>query len=540
MIRNDLHNERTSKKNIAIDDFNQLSQKGVLGQYLECELTHIFLVDKEKSICNHYFAVCNYEEFHESDTQLRDKKITDKLIKINEKYSLGIIQKRISTDESKIIFNQLCLGSFSLRGNTVLIPHDIQLLPKIHIPKYWDGTNVMLQKVLKPNFWGDTYIIEFLCLENPFLNTFSINDFDKINSKINDFTKVDLSSVNDRIGSFIFQFPITIISADCNIISDWCIAKLSLDIPNGSISSSDICTIVSTKLDDVITGFKVIEGIQEEIEFRIGDSNNFEYIIFNKNTNLIYTHFMGNYIRHTFISGNFNIQYSEPRTIPSEDGKTTDVEIFHQNIIMAGSKHDIDNRIHDRMKLNSIIKQSGDFHVFNMGQRQEALDYIREKIHSYSGSSSEIWLWDPYLRCKDIFDTLYYTDIIEITMKCITSFEKIKKLEKLYNENIMDFETFKISQQNEFSGSNNLGINLEFRSTYDQVGTKFHDRFIIFLPTDTSILPIVFSLGTSVNSLGTSHHIIQRTLDPSKIVYAFQLLWQELAMRDDTLIIKLP
>jgi hypothetical protein len=161
MIRSDLHNERSSKKKIAIDDFYLLSKTGVLGLYIECELTHIFLVEKEKSICSHYFAVCNYEEFYEPDIQLREKKITDKLIQINEKYSLGIIQKRISIDESKNIFYQLCSGLFNLRGKTVSISHDIQLLPKIHIPKQWDGTNVMLQKVLKPNFWGDTYIIEF-------------------------------------------------------------------------------------------------------------------------------------------------------------------------------------------------------------------------------------------------------------------------------------------------------------------------------------------------------------------------------------------
>ena len=69
MIRSDLLNERSSKKKIAIDDFYLLSKTGVLGLYIECELTHIFLVEKEKSICNHYFTVCNYEEFYEPDIQ---------------------------------------------------------------------------------------------------------------------------------------------------------------------------------------------------------------------------------------------------------------------------------------------------------------------------------------------------------------------------------------------------------------------------------------------------------------------------------------
>ena len=64
-------------------------------------------------------------------------------------------------EKAKSTFDQLCSGNFCLRENSVIMPQNVQLLPKVHIPSYWDGSGIMLQKVLKPNFWGDNYIIDF-------------------------------------------------------------------------------------------------------------------------------------------------------------------------------------------------------------------------------------------------------------------------------------------------------------------------------------------------------------------------------------------
>jgi len=107
-------------------------------------------------------------------------------------------------------------------------------------------------------------------------------------------------------------------------------------------------------------------------------------------------------------------------------------------------------------------------------------------------------------------------------------------------EEMTEFDTFKNEQKQLFSKSNNIGINLEFRSIHDHIGTNFHDRFIIFMPEDNSNFPVVYSLGTSISGFGLGHHVIQRTLDPLKIAYAFHKLWQTLSLDTDSLIIKLP
>jgi hypothetical protein len=189
---------------------------------------------------------------------------------------------------------------------------------------------------------------------------------------------------------------------------------------------------------------------------------------------------------------------------------------------------------------------------------------LRTILNDTASSSSEIWLWDPFLRQKDIFDTLYYVKVQGIIMKCITSIKKKKRLEKEARSNFdslkakvrgiimkcitsikrkkvrSNFDSFKNSEKEKFiKNSNNLGINLEFRAVHKNYGFDFHDRFLFFIPNNSDEIPVVYSLGTSVNSLGKTHHLIQQTLDPRNIVKAFQELW-DLLNNDESLIIKLP
>ena len=74
--------------------------------------------------------------------------------------------------------------------------------------------------------------------------------------------------------------------------------------------------------------------------------------------------------------------------------------------------------------------------------------------------------------------------------------------------------------------SNNYGIKLEMRCQHGQKGYHFHDRFIMILNENEKTR--VWSLGTSVNSVGKRHHIIQEVNNPQNIVDAFEALWDEI------------
>jgi hypothetical protein len=120
-------------------------------------------------------------------------------------------------------------------------------------------------------------------------------------------------------------------------------------------------------------------------------------------------------------------------------------------------------------------------------------------------------------------------------MKCITSFRQIKKFKKY-----KDYSSFRISERNKFLSQKNLGVNLEFRAVHDNVGFNFHDRFLFFIPKEVDEIPRVYSLGTSINGLGNSHHLVMQASNPRNIVSVFQELWQILENNEDSLIIRLP
>jgi hypothetical protein len=72
--------------------------------------------------------------------------------------------------------------------------------------------------------------------------------------------------------------------------------------------------------------------------------------------------------------------------------------------------------------------------------------------------------------------------------------------------------------------SNWRGLCLEYRVNRGPKGWRFHDRFPIFPKTDQGAL--VWSLGTSVNSLGKGHHILQRVDNGQLVMDAFEDLWE--------------
>jgi hypothetical protein len=73
-------------------------------------------------------------------------------------------------------------------------------------------------------------------------------------------------------------------------------------------------------------------------------------------------------------------------------------------------------------------------------------------------------------------------------------------------------------------------LRLEFRIREGSAGWPFHDPFLIF-PSDIGPAT-AWSLGTSVNSFGQRHHILQKVADGELIRQAFLELWDELSGSD--------
>lgn len=221
-------------------------------------------------------------------------------------------------------------------------------------------------------------------------------------------------------------------------------------------------------------------------------------------------------------------QYGEQRLIYSDDGKvegTVDVisaETIRVNQLIVRKREDAINQRQYNRRAEELYTRR-EFRCYgNTSDNEEA---IRDMIQILNmGEGGKVYLWDPYLTVEDILRTWYYTEAFDLPLLAITSGEIAEKRKMT----VVDW----IEQQRQWieKRSNHYGINVELRCQWNGHGYGFHDRFLMVLHSDKKAR--VWSLGTSVNSLGNKHHVIQSVEHPQMIVDAFEELWNELGAEE--------
>jgi hypothetical protein len=178
---------------------------------------------------------------------------------------------------------------------------------------------------------------------------------------------------------------------------------------------------------------------------------------------------------------------------------------------------------------------------------EKALDDVRHLINQHGEEG--VWLWDPYLSAKDIISTLFYCRFFGSELRALTAGyiaptegqptqkrqrcsewlgARIHELFARPEASLSPSAQFVAEQHATLTGikSNMRGLHLEFRMRTGAAGWRFHDRFLIFPAADRAAL--AWSLGTSINSLGKQHHILQLVDDGQRISDAFTELWNAL------------
>jgi hypothetical protein len=177
-------------------------------------------------------------------------------------------------------------------------------------------------------------------------------------------------------------------------------------------------------------------------------------------------------------------------------------------------------------------------------EHERALGDIRALIIQYGEGGT--CLWDPYLSADDILHTLFYCPHHNAVLRALTAGQEYpsgsipKPTLASLRRQLMEWlqqtfwkpqpkPSFAERQRTAFKAANsNLrGLRLEYRIRIGSAGWPFHDRFLIF-PGEESAGARAWSLGTSVNSLGKRHHILQQVDDGQLVMDAFNSLWDEL------------
>lgn len=515
-----------AKQRRAIKDFYLLLEEGNIAYYNSCEVSQIFLYNvKNKSVINYYTLFC-FAEIENLDS----KTIPVGMIPVTKEYKVGCQKKQISIDNAKKCFLEINQGVLNY-DEAIKIPKNL-LLPKVLVPKQ-TTTPVFINEILKPNYWGDNYIIEFYNEQKAEFQEihFSNQEIEQINNFTYEKLKINLTKPYDRIGNIIFQFPITTICTTISSEKNSVDHKFLLASHPKLVNAPYYIIQMESELDNVITGFDMVEENTLSISITVspGDDNNLSTAVINKHIPLLIHKSKVNFIKHFNFLGKIGLQYGEPRYIKDRDGNLIEIELF-SSINMGSVNDDRVDYFSQIMKRNlnsEVITQSGDCKIYKGNQRAEALKYIRTKLENLS-DIKEICLWDPYLTAFDIMETLYF-EKIGIPFRCITEYKNAKILNKEEISNKKEAFTFLnfCEQQKQcfLNNSNNLNVKMKFLAQHDIYGWDFHDRFLILVPKRISDLPIVYSLGISVNQLGNSHHTIQKVPDSRKILTNFEELW---------------
>ncbi|BBQ88085.1 VPA1262 family N-terminal domain-containing protein [Raoultella ornithinolytica] len=531
-----------------ISEIKLALQDGVLGFYNRIEVTEIFSLSPNKTPCN-ILTLMVAESLNEPiDT--KEIYLTKELISINnlKNWRFGIKKYHLSIDD-------LILRLDVLNQNRKWNDYQTEITHLKKIDKYFISADsyelVPINNILKNNFNNGSYIFEWFDFskENHKELLSSPQALQALSDIVNKIIPISIASVSDRVGNFLLQIPIRVIMAKFGLEEQNQTYTLKCDLDwHEDAQKRDL--IINCHLSE---NDRICEGYYTTI-LKSGDLT-ISLPIPNKRSH-IGTIWDPKY--------NFILSRTRPSAFISPTARiTTSVSTYQERILTNGIESKkisilkpdnnkkklnssnfvvnwVDKRIYDSSSIQ--LRESRNFVQYNskgsnkLQSKYKALDDLIYLINTYGQDA--VWLWDPYLSFQDLFDTLLLNRHSGSSMRAISSLELPPNLNK--GVPLQDnYESKAIQTINKYKESFNAlpsetikSINLEFRCRIGNNGWDFHDRFIIFPATNYHSSTTAWSLGTSVNSFGTSHHILQKVHDAQLIANAFSELWDSLESTD--------
>ena len=202
-----------------MEDYDLLVEKGNVGIYNSCEVTELVIIEPNK-IYNLY-TLCVFQEKNVTPEKHKYNKGLCNRIKIDNKHSIGIFQYELKLTEIKENYENLkreYKWISNHKENYYISYTDLRVLNKQFIPT---NDNNRLNYILKNNFYSGSYILEFFDERKQFeFLTFDEKKFEKISKKIINYIPINLFKIRDRLGNFIFQFPVNILNVKTKVASD--------------------------------------------------------------------------------------------------------------------------------------------------------------------------------------------------------------------------------------------------------------------------------------------------------------------------------
>lgn len=503
---------------------NQLQcylEPGILGFYHSCEMTICCLIDCNHNVYN-LFTLFSFEspEVLSSSTSTY---LSKKNERISGDFRLIIAQCRTSLDYAISFYQEIQSGANKVNTpfGELIIPEMTQV-PPTFVPA--DSTQtILLNRILKNNFCGGSMVLEWFGAPTAIYSLLNEKELQKATLRIRELLPVDLFTVSDRIGNILFQLPEQIAFCKLSGAQDRTICTITF---NELVEHpKKYVVITTTDIDHTLMGTQIMTNRYEHEWLLTLDETGGPYIITVMDTEHHIPILQQTTSMIRAMSGVITFQgnLDSIRTIITSDGTENITINTSEQITIGKSEYPWKVAIQQRQyeKRMNELDSSREFVRYGKdpNDREKGLSDLRALMNVSVGT--RVCLWDPYLCAKDLLDTWYHTTTYGLELRAITS-------HKLLTREKCDLECWKNEQRKMLAeGSNQYGINFQWRIQHNTFGFSFHDRFLILLPQNNET-PKAWSLGTSVNSFGKTHHILQLVSNPGYIADAFEELWNKL------------
>lgn len=525
-----------------INEVEQLLKNGALGFYNTVEITEVFSLNSEKKPCN-ILTIMVAEDFREP-VYNKVTYLTTNLISVKK-----LKQWRFGVKRYCIRIPELLAKLSSLDTNMQWDQEQVEINNLKPLDKYFISPDsydsVSLNSILKNNYYNGSYVFEWFDFnkenhQDLLSSPLALQDLSEELSKI---IPISIDSVSDRVGNFLLQIPTRILMSNFGLEKKYDGYNLNCEIDwhNNAQKRDLIINCHLSESDNLCEGYftKILKSGDLSLSLPIPNKRSHVGTIWDPENNLI----LARTRPSAFISPTAKIVTTtsiiEERLL-TNGSQSKKVSILKSDKYKSNhSKQPILNWIEKRIYDNSSIalKKSRNFVQYNpkgINKSESKINALDDLIYLINMHGRDaVWLWDPYLSFQDLFDTLLQNKHSSSMMKAISSLELPPNSQNStatttsQSKDSITINKYKDSF-NQLSPKTLKTINLEFRCRTGTNGWDFHDRFIIFPASDYDSTTLAWSLGTSVNSYGTSHHILQKVQDAQLIANAFLNLWDDL------------
>ncbi|MCD7752539.1 MAG: hypothetical protein LUI10_12545 [Lachnospiraceae bacterium] len=522
-----IQNSKNEKVDTAylLHEYDALVSCKSLGFFNCCEMVSIFLIHKKTGKVYNVYTIFSFEE--RICVQERTENLTNKLIPVTAEFSLGITKKIQQVNSIRTVYEKLCeerSGPVIDIGGGVLQIGQLEAVPKVFVQK--DSTKtVLFNRVLKNNFRNGSYVLEFFDTYKYLTKVLNSGQLKQLTSEIYQIVPIDLLSVSDRIGNFVFQFPSVSTGVSYRPANDEMLLHYHVSVDERLENDFQFQLQSEILYDDTVIGFEVADCQKNmsDFSFQMGDSSHLcRTTLIDLKHHLILSRQETSFMRQLSVSLHFRSQYGELREIYDDAGlvkEWVETEYADNNIhinqpVVREREDFIESRQYKR-RIEDLYRRR-EFRSYGIvNEKDKALQDVIALMNTVD--NGKVYLWDPYLSAEDLLQTWYRTKTHGILFLAITSGATCPGATADWIEK--QKETLE-------KGSNHYGIRLEFRCQWKNHGYNFHDRFLMVINKNKT--PQVWSLGTSLNNLGARHHVIQSVEHPQMIIDSFEQLWDKL------------